>query len=109
VCAIYRFATLVSRSEMAINRLGARIIDQAALDLLAMEQPMAIDLRFILAVIKINADLERGGRFRQEASAIGVRTMEVHGCRRPAGGYPAHGLAGLPTMVPPLATVLHRG
>jgi phosphate transport system protein len=32
-----------------------------ALDLLAMEQPMAIDLRFILAVIKINADLERVG------------------------------------------------
>jgi phosphate transport system protein len=39
----------------------ARDIDQAALDLLAMEQPMAIDLRFILSVIKINADLERVG------------------------------------------------
>jgi len=33
-------------------------IDQAALDLLAMEQPMAIDLRFILSVIKINGDLD---------------------------------------------------
>jgi phosphate transport system protein len=32
-----------------------------AIDLLAMEQPTAIDLRFILAVIKINADLERVG------------------------------------------------
>src|ERR1700733_14342770 len=51
---------LVSRSENAINRLE-REIDQAALDLLAMEQPMAIDLRFILSVIKINADLERVG------------------------------------------------
>lgn len=51
---------LVSRSEIAINRME-RDIDQAALDLLAMEQPMAIDLRFILAVIKINADLERVG------------------------------------------------
>src|SRR6266568_3957225 len=51
---------LVSRSEIAINRLE-RDIDQAALDLLAMEQPTAIDLRFILAVIKINADLERVG------------------------------------------------
>src|ERR1700678_3520633 len=51
---------LVSRSENAINRLE-REIDQAALDLLAMEQPMAIDLRFILAVIKINGDLERVG------------------------------------------------
>ena len=51
---------LVSRSEIAINRME-RDIDQAALDLLAMEQPMAIDLRFILSVIKINADLERVG------------------------------------------------
>lgn len=51
---------LVVRSEMAINRLE-RTIDQMAIDLLAMEQPTAIDLRFILAVIKINADLERVG------------------------------------------------
>ena len=65
---------LVSRSEMAINRLE-REIDQAALDLLAMEQPMAIDLRFILSVIKINADLERVG---DSAKAISerVRGME---------------------------------
>jgi phosphate transport system protein len=32
-----------------------------AYELLAKEQPMAIDLRFILAVIKINGDLERIG------------------------------------------------
>jgi phosphate transport system protein len=65
---------LVNRSEMAINRLE-REIDQAALDLLAMEQPMAIDLRFILSVIKINADLERVG---DAAKAISdrVRSME---------------------------------
>ena len=65
---------LVSRSELAINRLE-RDIDQAALDLLAMEQPMAIDLRFILSVIKINADLERVG---DSAKAISdrVRSME---------------------------------
>ncbi len=65
---------LVSRSELAINRLE-REIDQAALDLLAMEQPMAVDLRFILSVIKINADLERVG---DAAKAISdrVRNME---------------------------------
>ena len=64
---------LVSRSEMAINRLE-RDIDQAALDLLAMEQPMAIDLRFILAVIKINADLERVG---DAAKAISDRVRNM--------------------------------
>ena len=65
---------LVSRSEMAINRLE-RDIDQAALDLLAMEQPMAIDLRFILSVIRINADLERVGDAAKSISDR-VRSME---------------------------------
>ena len=65
---------LVSRSEIAINRLE-RDIDQSSLDLLAMEQPMAIDLRFILAVIKINADLERVGDAAKSISDR-VRNME---------------------------------
>jgi phosphate transport system protein len=65
---------LVTRSEVAINRLE-RDIDQAALDLLAMEQPMAIDLRFILSVIKINADLERVGDAAKSISER-VRNME---------------------------------
>jgi phosphate transport system protein len=65
---------LVSHSEVAINRLE-RDIDQAALDLLAMEQPMAIDLRFILSVIKINADLERVGDAAKSISDR-VRSME---------------------------------
>ncbi len=38
-----------------------REIDQLAIDLLAMQQPMAVDLRFITACMKINADLERVG------------------------------------------------
>jgi phosphate transport system protein len=64
---------LVNRSELAINRME-REIDQAALDLLAMEQPMAIDLRFILAVIKINADLERVG---DAAKSISNRVLDI--------------------------------
>jgi len=50
----------VFESEAAINTVESEI-DELALDLLAMQQPMAVDLRFILAVIKINADLERVG------------------------------------------------
>jgi phosphate transport system protein len=68
---------LVSRSEIAINRME-RDIDQTALDLLAMEQPMAIDLRFILSVIKINADLERVGDAAKSISDR-VRHMERMG------------------------------
>jgi phosphate transport system protein len=63
----------VFRAEPAINRLE-REIDQMALDLLAMEQPMAIDLRFILSVIRINADLERVG---DQAVNIAVRVREM--------------------------------
>jgi phosphate transport system protein len=51
---------LVFQTEQAID-MAEREIDELALDLLAMQQPMAVDLRFILSVIKINADLERVG------------------------------------------------
>ena len=50
----------VYENEPAINS-AERELDEMAYDLLAMQQPMAIDLRFILAVIKINSDLERIG------------------------------------------------
>ena len=50
----------VKQNETAINS-AQRELDEMAYELLAKEQPMAIDLRFILAVIKINGDLERIG------------------------------------------------
>ena len=64
---------LVLMSEPAINRME-REIDGLALDLLAMEQPMAVDLRFILAVIRINADLERVG---DQAVNIAGRVLDL--------------------------------
>jgi phosphate transport system protein len=63
----------VLTSEDAINR-AEREVDEFAIDLLAMQQPMAIDLRFILAVIKINADLERVG---DQAVNIVQRVMNM--------------------------------
>jgi phosphate transport system protein len=50
----------IKEIEEAINA-AERDVDEMAYDLLAKEQPMAIDLRFILSVIKINGDLERIG------------------------------------------------
>jgi phosphate transport system protein len=50
----------VFESEERINSLELEI-DHAILDLLALQQPVASDLRFILAVQKINNDLERMG------------------------------------------------
>jgi len=55
-----KLCELVLDGEQAIN-LIEREIDELALDLLAMQQPMAVDLRFVTAVMKINSDLERVG------------------------------------------------
>ena len=82
---------LVDHGEIAINRFE-REIDQMALDLLAMEQPMAIDLRFILSVIKINADLERVG---DAASSISDRVRDLQ----------AFPVAELPVDIPRMASL----
>lgn len=63
----------VKQNEAAINT-AQRELDEMAYELLAKEQPMAIDLRFILAVIKINADLERIG---DQSMGIAKRTKDV--------------------------------
>jgi len=55
-----RLAQQVFEREKMIND-SERVIDEMAVDLLAMQQPMATDLRFVLAVLKINSDLERVG------------------------------------------------
>src|ERR1700694_688917 len=64
---------MVLEGETQIN-IAEREIDELAFDLLAMQQPMAVDLRFILAVTKINADLERVG---DQAVNIAERVMDM--------------------------------
>jgi phosphate transport system protein len=63
----------VRDNEAAIN-LAHREVDEMAYELLAQEQPMAIDLRFILSVIKINRDLERIG---DQSMNIARRTFDL--------------------------------
>lgn len=53
-------AQKVLRSEARINQMEIEI-DDFAVGLLARHQPMARDLRFVTAAIKINSDLERMG------------------------------------------------
>ncbi len=67
--------TYVRDNETAINT-AQRELDEMAYELLAKEQPMAIDLRFILAVIKMNADLERIG---DQSMSIAIRAQDVMG------------------------------
>src|ERR1035437_7251747 len=63
----------VRQNETAINK-AQRELDEMAYYLLAKEQPMAIDLRFILAVIKINGDLERIG---DQSVSLARRTRDA--------------------------------
>jgi len=64
---------MVLEGESLINA-AEREIDELAFDLLAMQQPMAVDLRFILAVTKINSDLERVG---DQSVNIAERVMDM--------------------------------
>ncbi|MFZ0912479.1 MAG: phosphate signaling complex protein PhoU [Candidatus Korobacteraceae bacterium] len=68
-----KYCQMVLSGESAIND-AEREIDELSLDLLAMQQPMAVDLRFILAVLKINADLERVG---DQAVNIAQRVLDL--------------------------------
>ena len=68
-----KYCQKVLINENDINQ-AEREIDELALDLLAMQQPMAIDLRFIIAVVKINADLERVG---DQAVNIAQRVLDL--------------------------------
>lgn len=60
---VERDATLVEKvltGDAAINQLHIDI-DDRCFKLLALHQPMAVDLRAIVAAVKINSDLERVG------------------------------------------------
>jgi phosphate transport system protein len=53
-------AKRIIEGDVRINTLEIEI-DNAIVDLLALQQPVAVDLRFILATTRINQDLERIG------------------------------------------------
>ena len=66
-------ATRIIRSDYEIDETEVEI-EEECLKILALHQPVAIDLRFIVAVIKINNDLERIG---DEAVNIAERIQSM--------------------------------
>ena len=66
-------ATKIIRSDYEIDETEVEI-EEECLKVLALHQPVAIDLRFIIAVIKINNDLERIG---DEAVNIAERIQSM--------------------------------
>ncbi len=66
-------AETVIENDTQIDQMEVEV-EEECLKTLALHQPVAIDLRFIVAVMKINNDLERIG---DEASNIAQRTTEL--------------------------------
>jgi phosphate transport system protein len=65
----------VFRNEKRINAIEVEI-DDFAISLLARHQPMATDLRLIVAALKINTDLERMGDLAVNIAQRAVSLME---------------------------------
>jgi phosphate transport system protein len=85
--SVEKARSVIARDE-EIDRLENQI-EEEAIQLLALEQPVAIDLRFLVAVLKINNDLER----------IGDHAVNIaEGAVRLAGKVPFQPAIGLRAM-----------
>jgi len=69
----FEIAESVIGMDDEIDQLEVEV-EEECLKILALHQPVAIDLRFIIAVLKINNDLERIGDL---AANIAARTMDL--------------------------------
>jgi phosphate transport system protein len=67
-------ARKVLEEEATINEMQIEI-DDRVLRLLALQQPMAVDLRFILSISRINNDLERIGDQAVNISQSALRVL----------------------------------
>jgi phosphate transport system protein len=93
-----RLAQQVFERERIINQ-SEHAIDELAVDLLAMQAPMATDLRFVLAVLKINADLERVGDL-----AVNISQRALNLMKEPEADYPVD----IPRMTTAVSTMVRR-
>lgn len=81
-------ARAVIAADEEIDRMEVTVEEQAV-SLLALQQPVAVDLRFLIAALKINSDLER----------IGDHAVNIaEGAERLAGQKPFKPFIDLPYM-----------
>jgi phosphate transport system protein len=71
-----RTAETIIAGDAEVNELQIEV-DDRCLKLLALQQPMASDLRLITAAMKINADLERIGDQAVNVAENSLRLMEA--------------------------------
>lgn len=73
----------VIAGDKALNTLELEV-EQLAISLLALQQPMARDLRFIVGTIKVSSDLERVGDHAVNIAESAVRLIEGPGGLTPS-------------------------
>ncbi len=69
-------ATQVSIREKKVDAYELKI-DSFCENIIALHQPVAIDLRFVLAVLKINTNLERIGDFANSISRLVIKYPSI--------------------------------
>ncbi|MCX6554073.1 MAG: phosphate signaling complex protein PhoU [Candidatus Aminicenantes bacterium] len=69
-----QLAQVIKDTDQAIDQTEVEV-EEECLKILALYQPVAMDLRFIVAVLKINSDLERIG---DEAVNIAGRSLNIN-------------------------------
>ena len=93
-----RLADEVIADDETIDRLEIEV-DERCVSLLALRQPMAVDLRFITAALKICNDLER----------VGDHAVNIAQCaQRLAGEPPLKPLVDIPRMADLAASMLRE-
>jgi phosphate transport system protein len=89
----------VIADDRAIDRLEINV-DERCVSLLALRQPMAVDLRFITAALKIANDLER----------VGDHAVNIAGSSKRLAAEPAlKPLVDIPRMADLASTMLRQG
>jgi phosphate transport system protein len=73
----------VISGDKRVNELEVEI-EQRAIRLLALQQPMARDLRFLVGAIKVSSDLERVGDHAVNIAQSAVRLVDYGGRLTPA-------------------------
>src|ERR1700687_2088572 len=75
-------ANLVIEGDVDLNRLEVEVeegdAERPAAELLALQQPMARDLRFIIGAIKVSNDLERVGDHAVNIAESAIRLAGIH-------------------------------
>lgn len=66
----------VLAGDKAINALEVEV-ERRAISLLALQQPMARDLRFLVGAIKVSSDLERVGDHAVNIAESAIRLLEM--------------------------------